>query len=183
VLDELKGLTSLTLNLSDGRIGNLDALKKLQGLKDLTDLRLDLHGDTRFDNLDVLKELKGLTSLTLNLSDGRIGNLDALKGLKGLTSLTLDLRGSSTGNLDALKELKGLTSLTIDLRDDRGIGSLDALKELKHLTSLRLYTDLSDLSAIRSLGTLESLTITNAQHYELGALPGSVINLTLSDES
>jgi transcriptional regulator with XRE-family HTH domain len=166
-LKELKGLTTLTLELGASSVSNLDALKELKGLTTLT---LSLNGSS-VSNLDALKELKGLTNLTLDPRGSSVSNLDALKELKGLTTLTLDLAvlagagSSSVSNLDALKELKGLTTLTLDLsasgRVNR-VSNLDALKELKGLTTLTLDlagSSVSNLDALKELKGLTTLTL------------------------
>jgi transcriptional regulator with XRE-family HTH domain len=169
-LKDLKGLTSLTLNLGSTSVGSLDALKELKSLKNLT-LNLsreyvNLSGRIA-DSLDVLKDLKGLTSLTLDLSgSSNVGSLDALEELEGLTNLKLDLRGSYVGDGSVyslpLKRLKDLTSLTLNLIGSRRTPSLDALKDLTSLTSLTL--DLGDrnadsLDVLKDLKGLTNLTL------------------------
>ena len=134
-LKDLKGLTALTLDLTDmSSVTSLDALKDLKGL---TTLSLDLSRNSGTTSLDALKDLTGLSSLSLNLSESIITSLDALKDLKGLTTLSLNLSESSVRSFDAVKDLKGITTLSLNLSSSK-VTSLDALKDLKGLTSLSL---------------------------------------------
>jgi hypothetical protein len=161
-LKDLKGLTDLTLNVGHSTVSNLDALNNLEGLTNLT-LFLS---DSSVNSLDALRVLKGLTHLTLFLNDSSVNSLDALRVLKGLTHLTLFLNDSRVSNLDALKDLKNLTNLTLGL--DGRVNSLDLLKDLwdlKGLTNLTLdlgrggFNSLYPLKNLKDLNSLTNLTL------------------------
>ena len=120
-----------------GGVSSLDALKELKGL---TSLRLDLES-SGVSSLDALRELKGLTSLVLSFgSTVGVSSLDALKELKGLTSLTLDVAGTSDISVPALKELKGLTSLTLSLTNSN-VNDLSFLQNFDKLDSLDIHDE------------------------------------------
>jgi hypothetical protein len=178
-LPDCKGLTNLTLDLGNG-VNSLDALR---GLKGLTKVTVHL-SDSGVNSLDALKDLKGLTNLMLSLGRG-VTRLDALKDLKGLTNLSLYLGNGGVNSLDALRGLKGLTKVTVHLSDS-GVNSLDALKDLKDLTDLSLDlrgSGVTRLSVVRNLSALRTLAVMQNQHYELGKLPQSLAKLSLSDGS
>jgi Leucine-rich repeat (LRR) protein len=158
-LEQLKGLTTLTLHLSNSDITSLAGLEQLKGL---TILSLDL-GESLIHNLAGLEQLKGLTTLTLDLRDSYIHHLAGLEQLKGLTTFTLDVRASRVTSLAGLEQLKGLTTLAINSWD---ITSLDlaGLEQLKGLTTLAInfsYGDITslDLAGLKQLKGLTTLTL------------------------
>jgi internalin A len=151
-LEQLKGLTSLTLDLAYSHVGNLEGLKQLKGFTSLT---LDLR-NSPVTSLAGLEQIKGLTALTLDLDYSRVRSLAALEEIKGFTSLTLNLNSGFT-SLAGLEQLKGLTSLTLDL-EDSSVRSLAGLEQLKGLTSLTLYLSNSQVTSLAGLEQLKGLT-------------------------
>jgi conflict system STAND superfamily ATPase len=164
-LKELKGLTTLTLDLGNARITNLTGLEELKEVKGLTTLTLYLYGATDLGELKQLKELKGLTTLTLNGSSFDITNLGVLgqvTKLKGLTTLTLNLYGPGLTNLaglEQLNELKGLATLTLNVDGQQvtNLAGLEPLNELKGLTTLTLNLRGSGITNLAGLEPLEKL--------------------------
>jgi hypothetical protein len=152
-LEQLKGLTSLTFNLSGSEVTSLAGLEQLKGLTSLT---LNL-SDSEVTSLAGLEQLKGLTSLTLNPGGSPVTSLEGLEQLKGLTSLALDLRGSKVTSFGGVGQLKGLTSLTLDLFNSK-VTSLAGLEQLKGLTSLTLNVSGSPVTSLRELEQLKGLT-------------------------
>jgi hypothetical protein len=151
-LEQLKGLTTLTLHLSGSKIPNLAGLEQSKGLTTLT---LHLRG-SNVPNLAGLEQLKGLTTLTLDLSRSNIPNLAGLEQLKGLTTLTLHLRGSNVPNLAGLERLQRLTTLTLHLGSK--IPNLAGLEQLKGLTTLTLDLRGSNIPNLAGLEQLQRLT-------------------------
>ena len=113
-LEDLTGLTSLTLDLAGSQVTSLDALKGFTGLT-----RLELTPPNTMTGPDALKglslvplkDLTALTSLKLDLADIQVSDLDALNGFTPPTRLVSDV--------DALNGLTALTSLTLDLNGRR----------------------------------------------------------------
>ncbi len=91
-LEQLRGLTTLTLSLFGSSITSLAGLERLRGLTTLT---LNLCGSI-MTSLAGLEQLMGLTTLTLNLGENlSITSLAGLEQLRGLTTLTLSLFSSN----------------------------------------------------------------------------------------
>jgi AAA ATPase domain len=175
VLKELKGLTQLSLSLSS-QVSNVEVLKELKGL---THLSLNFeHSDV--SNIEVLKELKGLTQLSLSLSS-QVSNIEVLKELKDLKELTLNLSGSRVNSVEVLKELKGLTQLELNLGFSSVI-DIEVLKELKDLTHLSLY--IGDLSSRDSqVGNVEVLKeLKDLKEFTLNLSGSQVSNLEVLKE-
>jgi len=153
-LEKLKGLTSLTLNLSSSQVTSLAGFEHINGLNSLT---LGLSG-SQVTNLAGLERLKHLSSLALDLSDSQVTNLAGLEQLKGLNSLTLDLSRSQITNLAGLEQLKNLNSLTLTLDSLKVTG----LGGLEHLTSLTLnlkYPDVTTLPGFERIKGFNSFTL------------------------
>ncbi len=181
-LEKLKGLTSLSLNLSDSQIKSLAGLEQLKGL---TSLQLFAR-DSQIKSLAGLEQLKGLTSLSLDLSRTEVKSLAELEKLKGLTSLSLDLFGTQITSLAGLEQLKGLTSLSLDLRGTQitslaelenpgncQVPPLAELGPLKGLTSLSLNLSdcrVANLAGLEQLNGLNGLT---SLSLDLSMFPGS----------
>ena len=154
-LDQLKSLTSLTLSVPTSQVTNLDGLKRLKSLASLT---LNNLSGSQIDSLAGLEEVRGLTSLSINrVSAPPIASLAGLEQLKSLSSITLDLSGSPVVSLPGLEHLKRLTSLTLDLWESR-IANLAGLERLDSLTSLTLHLSDSPIASLIGLEQLKSLT-------------------------
>lgn len=110
---------------------------------------------------------------TLNLSDNKISKLDALKDLTTLEGL--DLSGNDTIiDLAPLAGLKNLTTLGLVFDKDNTASKLtdiSALKDMTKLESLSIsYTGVKDITAIAGMTELTSLTINNSKVTDTKAL-------------
>ncbi len=152
-LEQLKGLTSLTLDLGSSQVTSLAGLKQLKGLTSLT---LDL-GHSQVTSLAGLEQLKRLTSLTLDLDSSHVTSLAGLDQLQGLTWRTLTLGSSRLTSLAGLEQLQGLTSLNLTLGSSQ-LKSLAGLEQLKGLTSLSLNLGSSHMTGLAGLEQLQGLT-------------------------
>jgi internalin A len=151
-LSELRELRLASIPLSDGDMGFLKSLTRLEHLQlpgrasTLTDAWLEnVAGLTNLKALELydmpitsagLRHLRGLTSLgVLNLHDARVDNLESIRPLVKLGSLGLYGNPIRDDDLEVLKALPGLYSL--DLRrtgiTDDGVIRLLALPSLKDL--------------------------------------------------
>ncbi len=110
---------------------------------------------------------------TLNLSDNKVSKLDALKDLTTLEAL--DLSGNSTIiDLAPIASLKNLTTLGLVFTKDKSAAKLtdiSALKDMTKLESLSIsYTGVKDIDAIAGMTELTTLTINNSKVVSTKAL-------------
>lgn len=172
-----------TLELSSNKIAELPKFSENSAL-----INLSLSGnkltklDVNFKNLTSLyvdgNEIKDLAITapkleTLNLSGNKLTKLDALKDLTTLEAL--DLSGNSTIiDLAPIASLKNLTTLGLIFTKDKAATKLTDISALKDMTKLETlsisYTGVKDIDAIAGLKELTSLTINNSKVVSTKAL-------------
>lgn len=172
-IEALKGLTRLTtLNLS-----GCTALRNLDGLEELTNLRYLGLSRTSVDDLSALE---GLTQLeTLRLAQTKVRDVTVLRALTKLTDL--NLAGTAIETLLVLRELTQLT--TLKLARCTALQSVGALQGLTALTTLDLArcTHLADLGGLARLTRLRSLDLQHCRSIRDLASLKDLTSLNLLD--
>ena len=158
--------TSLTLTMSQDKIDSVTEIKlsrngnssilpvsKLNGIeyfKNLEHLNLSMH------NIEDISKLSQLTNLNhLELMNNKITNVDALRNLTNLNYLVLSGNKLQIENLDFLSNLTNLETLYLNF-DNYGALSVDV--------------DLSDISALRNLTKLKTLSISGSNLEDISPL-------------
>jgi hypothetical protein len=171
-ITDLEPLASLTmLKELDARHSGVADLAPLARLTALAQLNLNA---TKVTDVSALK---GLTSLTrLFLEEARVTDLSPLAGLAGLKQL--DLYGVPAKDWSPLAGLTNLEELQLDHTDLR---DASPFSRMKHLRTLRLSScaKLTDLSALKPLEQLVSLTLENAPVSDITALSKMALLETL----
>lgn len=161
-LENLTELTELRINCGNALFDTTTPLKKLTKLKTL-ELPYFIYNTGIYVDLSGLSGMTALEELRISMP---IKSLEPLSSLTGLKSLHIDDRADSSGNdpgldMKSLSKLSNVTKLefysnrTIDITGMEGMTSLQTA-----YLSLGTYNNpLKDISALRDLNNLQSLTI------------------------
>lgn len=144
-LERLPALKSLSLSLGDSQnTGDLKVtgLEELGELRGLTSLTLDLV-TSPVNSIGGLEKLSDLRSLSLDIRSSKVRNLDPLGSLTNLQSLSISLNASQLESLRFIDRLKALTSLSISV--DEYTPQYHPFESLERLTALRSLTLSSSL--------------------------------------
>lgn len=178
-IDALAKMTKLEyLSLDETYVGNIDVLKNMTGMKELSVSNYD--GEADFARITDISALSGMTQLEyLYLGGQQIQNenLDMLKGAVNLKEL--DLGGiDDEGKISDIKALEGKDLENLNLNGHR-VGDISVLKGMVHLKELHLgngrYSNgISDLSVLTGMTALEGLNLSGNPISDitvLGTLP------------
>ena len=157
-----------TLNLTDNKLVELDALKDLTALE-----TLDLSGNGGIVDLAPLAGLTKLTGLGLTFTEknpsNKLVSLEALKDMTELETLTISYTGIK--DLSPLANLTKLTSLTLN---NSGVTSTAALEKLTKLTTVDLSANkITDVSGLKDKKELTSLNLTDNMIKDITDLKGA----------
>lgn len=193
MLSDVWELTVLDLSsymLNGGRIRNISALGEL------TNLTILYLSGNEINDISALRNLKNLT--VLNLHGNQIQDISALRSLTNLTALYL-----GENRIREVRELSGLTNLTVlilcgnEISDVSSLGGwlrfgdtsklewlftqicfLRQARGLIHLAALDLsYNQISSVSGLEKLNTLNYLYLSNNQIIDINALE-TLVNLS-----
>jgi hypothetical protein len=166
-LAHLPKLSNLYVSLNDR---NLNSFAELIQLK-----VLDLHLLRGFDDLSPLNSLTKLETLELSQELPRWGNvkpiqsLESLSGLANLVSLTV-----RNAKLKSLKGIQNMTRLKVLNCENSHIRSLKLLQSLTKPEKLNIRgsRSVSDITPLRSLGSLQELDIRETKVRDISPLEG-----------
>ncbi|MCM1329668.1 MAG: hypothetical protein NC253_09540 [Ruminococcus sp.] len=147
----LKDLVWLGLHDNDGA-EDLSFLKKLTGLKKFK--YANIYGDNPCESIKPLAYLKNLTELSIEVKGQTAADISPLKGLTKLKKL--DLQNAGGEDLAILKNMKNLKDLTLDLSEKTDMTFLSSLTRLERLD---VSGDTKNLSVVTGLKKLTSLSV------------------------
>lgn len=185
-LKDISSLKKLVIGSKSFKDSDLEYITNLQGLKELTLVKLtlnDIHilqkiktlktlrlNKLTTPNISAIGYLKGLTELSLE--DMEVGDLLYLSALNKLTKL--ELKKVNIPNLGFLQDLKKLTVFETDRKaeDESNIGIFEEMQKLKELiypigdmkiikNSINLRTIGVDASKLEALEYISGLNITS----------------------
>ncbi|KKM43503.1 hypothetical protein LCGC14_1562990, partial [marine sediment metagenome] len=149
------------LNLEKKGIEDIDQIKNLSELRNLT--LLNLSGN----KISEIKGLDNLTKLTrLSLQNNSIKKISGLCNLKNLTYLSL-----SNNRINEIEGLEGLFNLYELWLNNNSISEIKGLKDLENLGTLELYSnDITELKGLSAQKKLWRLSISENKLAELKGL-------------
>lgn len=166
-LANANNLDTLSINIGDCPVDNLDELTALRSLKHLY---LFMAG-SNVKNLAAIGKMDQLETLYVSLGFSNIDFSDLGK-LKHLNSLTLDLTDSYGQNLAGLDKLSNIHDLTLILDNSplRDLPKLTGLSELQHFRLSLKRSKIRNIDTITGLHSLQSLVL-NLDESPIQALP------------
>ena len=192
-LEDINALSGLT-ELTSLKLSGMSSLKDISALSELTNIEVlelagsgkltdispigklselkDLHlsGLTRLEDISPIKECTGLTKLSV-LECDRLEDFSSLGSLRELE--LLHISGSSIKSIAALTGLNYLYDLGLTNTDLTDISAVKTLPDLKYLT-LTSNSRLTDISPLKNVRGLEKLDMAYCNITDLSPLEDHV---------
>jgi Leucine-rich repeat (LRR) protein len=182
-LSSLEGISASAATLVSLNLQKCETLESIEPVGDLTHLKeIYLADCASLKSVEALGKIKTLTKLTLE-------SCRALLSLKGIEDLALEMPKSYGGAVLSLSGCSSLTTLKHFPKNPVSVDRLDlsymkALKSLEHLPQLPAVKSLfayssgfEDISAIRNLPNLESVSLSNCNTFKNVECLGKHANL------
>jgi serine/threonine protein kinase/Leucine-rich repeat (LRR) protein len=141
-LEPIKDLSLSFLDCSDNHLTDLKALSKMS---------LEMLSCSNNQITD-LSPLKGMPLKDLNCMRNKISDLSPLKGMP------LEILNCGSNPIKSISPLAGMNLKVLDLADCRELKNIDALKGMESLEQLAIPGGLQDISFLRSLPELKTIT-------------------------